>query len=80
LKYEPHHALFVPDEDPLLFYRAIVSFARTHLSPQGSIYVEIHEDLATTVMELFSSYGFSYIQLRKDLQGKDRMIKASRVS
>jgi release factor glutamine methyltransferase len=79
LGYEPHHALFVPDNEPLLFYKAIATFAKTQLSPQGSIYVEIHEDLASAVLDLFSNKGFAFLQLRKDLQGKDRMIRASRV-
>jgi release factor glutamine methyltransferase len=80
LRYEPHLALFVPDDEPLLFYRAITSFARTHLSPQGSIYVEIQEDLAKPVLGLFSGNGFSHLRLKQDLQGKDRMISASRVA
>ncbi len=80
LRYEPHQALFVPDEEPLLFYRSIATFACTHLSPQGSIWVEIHEDLAKPVLDLFSSYGFLNLRLRQDLQGKDRMISASRAA
>lgn len=78
LKYEPHIALFVPDEDALKFYKAIAAFAQTHLLPKGHIFVEINETLAQQVTYLFKQNGFENITLKKDLQGKDRMIKASR--
>jgi len=77
LDHEPHLALFVPDQDPLIFYRAIAEFAILHLSKGGSLYVESHEGLAADVMKLFSFSGFSGITMKKDLQGKDRMIKAT---
>jgi release factor glutamine methyltransferase len=73
---EPSLALFVPDTDPLLFYRALADFARQHLLPGGGIFVEIHEDLASGVLDIFSSAGFQQLTLRKDMQGRDRMIKA----
>ncbi len=75
LKYEPHTALFVPDNDPLIFYKAIAEFAKTHLNPGGSIYVEIHEQLGSAVITMFESEGYR-TELKKDMQGKDRMIKA----
>lgn len=75
LAYEPHVALFVPDADPLLFYKAIAGFAQQKLLPGGSIFAEIHEDLGEQTKELFLSKGFTKVEVRKDMQGKDRMIK-----
>jgi release factor glutamine methyltransferase len=74
---EPALALFVPDSDPLLFYRALAGFARQRLLPGGSIFVEIHEDLAPGAVEIFKDAGFQQAILRKDMQGRDRMIRAS---
>ncbi len=78
LKHEPHIALFVPDEDALKFYKAIATFAQTHLRTNGNIFVEINEALSQQVTDLFKQNGFKNVTLKKDLQGKDRMIKASR--
>ena len=75
--FEPHLALFVEDGDPLVFYRALAGFARQKLLSGGSIFVEIHEDLADATLDLFKTAGFQQVILRKDMQGKDRMIKAS---
>ena len=80
LNHEPHLALFVPDTDPLLFYRRIVAFCEQYLSIDGYVFVEIHEELSAATMQLFHESGFANIELRKDLQGKPRMIKAQRVS
>jgi release factor glutamine methyltransferase len=66
----------VPDADPLVFYRALVEFARQKLLPGGSIFVEIHEDLASGTLDLFKAAGFQQVTLRKDMQGRDRMIRA----
>src|SRR5688572_15961392 len=74
LNYEPHNALFVPDEDALIFYRAIAAFAKKRLYPSGSIYLEIHEDLGKDVIALFDKEGYT-TELRKDMQGKERMVK-----
>ena len=76
LDYEPAIALFVPDEDALVFYKAIALFAHQHLQPNGNIYVEINEELGEHVKQAFTSEGFTTCEIRKDLQGKDRMIKA----
>lgn len=76
LAYEPHLALFVPNEDPLVFYDAIARFAQQHLLPGGSIFCEIHEDLGEQTLQLFQSKGFA-AEVKKDLQGKDRMVKAN---
>lgn len=74
LKYEPARALFVPDNDPLIFYKAIADFGKENLNPNGIIYVEIHENLGEAVTQLFQSKGYS-TELKKDLQGKTRMVK-----
>ncbi|MEP7279393.1 MAG: peptide chain release factor N(5)-glutamine methyltransferase [Bacteroidota bacterium] len=77
LQYEPMLALFVEDNDPLLFYKAIANFAQPGLAKNGLIYMEIHEDMADAVVDLFKHYGYSGIEIKKDLQGKDRMVKVS---
>ena len=79
LQFEPHKALFVPDQDPLLFYRVIATKSLSFLKNQGVLFFEIHEDFAAEVKELLVELGFINIELRKDLQGKSRMIRAQRV-
>jgi len=76
-EFEPGLALFVPDDDALIFYRAISRFAREHMPGGSQIFVEIHEDLGEQVLNLFRSTGLSDSTLRQDLQGKDRMVKAT---
>ncbi len=76
LDAEPHIALFVPDEDALLFYRKIAAFGKTHLNPKGRIFVEINEALSKEVITLFEKEGYRS-HIKKDLQGKDRMVQAS---
>jgi release factor glutamine methyltransferase len=76
-EFEPHLALFVPDGDALLFYKKLAVFSNRHLKPGGSLFVEINESLGEQVVNLFRSAGFANIELRKDMQGKDRMIKAT---
>lgn len=73
LDYEPHLALFVEDENPLIFYKAIEKFAKNHLRSSGKIYLEINESLAKETIALFSSEEYSY-QIVKDLFQKDRFI------
>ncbi|MBO9201235.1 MULTISPECIES: peptide chain release factor N(5)-glutamine methyltransferase [Niastella] len=75
LAYEPHLALFVPDNDALVFYEAIARFAKDKLISGGSVFVEIHEDLGLKTKELFENNGFK-AEVKKDFQGKDRMVKA----
>jgi release factor glutamine methyltransferase len=77
LNYEPHQALFVPDNDALIFYRALARFAKIRLHEGGSIYMEIHEDLGKQVTDVFNKEGYAKAELRKDMQGKDRMVKVS---
>jgi release factor glutamine methyltransferase len=74
---EPALALFVPDADPLIFYRAIAEYSSRYLQPGGGVFVEIHEGMAASVAELFRSHGASAVETRKDLSGKDRMIKGN---
>jgi release factor glutamine methyltransferase len=76
LAYEPHSALFVPDSDPLKFYRAIGKYARQSLKPGGSLYLEINEALAYETEALISDIGFISINIIKDLNNKDRILKA----
>jgi release factor glutamine methyltransferase len=61
----------------LIFYEAIAGFAKTNLLPGGSIFVEIQEESGNAVQELFSKNGFSQITIRKDMQGKDRLLRAT---
>lgn len=75
--YDPELALFVPNEDPLLFYRRIAEVGLEVLSENGLIYFEIHESQGAAVVELLSQLGYE-TELRKDLQGKDRMVRARR--
>lgn len=75
LKYEPHSALYVKDEDPLLFYRAISRLAKNHLNPGGKLFFEINEYLAYEMTELLKAEGFKNIEIKKDIYGKDRMLK-----
>lgn len=76
IKYEPHLALFVTDEDALIFYKKIAKFSQKHLKPGGSVYVEINEALGEQVAQLFKKKEFKDIILKKDMHGKDRMVKA----
>lgn len=74
--FEPHTALFVPEHDPLIFYRAIAGFALNNLIAGGLLYFEINENLGKETVELLAGKGFKNIELKKDMSGRDRMIKA----
>jgi len=76
IAYEPYVALFVPDENPLLFYNAISDFALSHLKEKGNLYFEIHENFANDIVNLMQQKGFQSIEIKKDLQQKNRMVKA----
>jgi len=78
LSHEPHLALFVSNNDPLIFYRRIAEFAQQHLSPEGTLYFEINEALGHETVSLLQENGFNNVTLRKDINGKDRMICATR--
>lgn len=72
--YEPESALFVPDDDPLLFYRALASIGKRKLNPGGLLAVETHEDFHNEMAALFSQYGYENIQSIEDINGKKRMM------
>lgn len=74
--HEPHGALFVPDEDPLVFYRSIAAFGKLKLKPQARVYVEVNERLAQQAANLFHDAGYTRIEIRKDMQGKERMVRS----
>ena len=78
LNYEPHTALFVPDDDPLLFYRAITSYGQNALRQGGWLYFEINPLYAQNMIELLSSMSYHDIETRYDEYGKQRMIRAQK--
>ena len=76
LQYEPHLALFTADKDPLLFYKKIGSLASKSLNCGGKLFFEINEQYGTEISRMLSKIGFVDIALKKDINDKDRMIKA----
>ena len=78
LEHEPELALFVPDDDPLRFYRAIGSYALQALKPGGHLFFEINERLGSETEDLLAALGFTQILIHKDQFGKDRFISACR--
>ncbi|MCC8034806.1 MAG: peptide chain release factor N(5)-glutamine methyltransferase [Rikenellaceae bacterium] len=74
--YEPSGALFVPDDDPLLFYRAITGFSTSGLKTGGALYFEVHEESADDVTRHLAAEGFRKVELRCDINGKKRMVRA----
>lgn len=74
LQYEPELALFVADDRPLLFYETIAQMAQQHLKKGGSLYFEIHEQYGKAAQTLLEAQGYHSVQLRQDMQGKDRML------
>lgn len=79
LDYEPHNALFVPDEDPMLFYRPIAAYARRALKNGGRLYLEINRAMAQQVCDTLRKSGLSNIQLFNDFNGNDRFITATNI-
>ena len=79
LNFEPEISLFVGNDNPLIFYKAIVEYAKSNLSENGILFFEIHPDFSAEISDLLKLKGFINIELRKDLQGKNRMIKAQNV-
>ncbi|MFL1012303.1 peptide chain release factor N(5)-glutamine methyltransferase [Flavisericum labens] len=75
---EPHLALFVKDEDPLLFYKAITDFANINLKKNGLLFFEINEYLGKAMIDLLTHKSFKNIELKQDIFKKDRMIKAEK--
>ena len=76
LDHEPHQALFVPNEDPLIFLKAIASKGKSLLKPSGKVFVEINEKFGDEVKELFELSGFNEVKILKDLDQKDRILTA----
>lgn len=74
--YEPDTALFVPDDSPLLFYEQIARIAAGNLKAGGALYLEINQNLASETWNLLQSHNFFEIELRKDMFGNDRMLRA----
>jgi release factor glutamine methyltransferase len=77
LEYEPHLALFVEDNDALLFYRKIAQLAKESLTENGLLFFEINQYLGKETVELLEQLGFKNIELRKDIYGNDRMVKCN---
>ena len=77
LDNEPHLALFVEDNDALIFYRKIAQLAQKNLNPQGQLYFEINQYLGQETSDLLQEMGFKDITLRKDIYGNDRMIQCT---
>ena len=75
--HEPHEALFVPDDDPLLFYRAIARYARGSLKPRGRLYFEINPLCQRELVEMLCEEGFSNTTTRTDQFGKNRFVRVS---
>jgi release factor glutamine methyltransferase len=76
LNHEPDKALFVPDDDPLIFYQKIIELSRSSLKPKGRLYFEINENYGMEMIRLCERSGSSSVRLMQDLNGKDRFIKA----
>ena len=78
LDWEPHTALFVPDSDPLLFYRTIAEKSLAMLRSGGKLYFEINREFGNETVQMLAALGYTDIELRKDFADNDRMIKATR--
>lgn len=78
LEFEPHLALFVEDNDPLLFYRKIAQLSKKNLNENGKLYFEINQYLGKETVGLLESLGFTNIKLLKDIYGNDRMVKCTK--
>jgi protein-(glutamine-N5) methyltransferase, release factor-specific len=77
LKHEPHAALFVPEEKPLLFYERIAELGLGSLSEEGALFFEINPLYVPELVEMLKQKGYRSVELKKDISGKDRMIKAT---
>ncbi|NOU37925.1 MAG: peptide chain release factor N(5)-glutamine methyltransferase [Ferruginibacter sp.] len=73
VQFEPHLALFVPQNDPLIFYKKILSFADKHLTAKGKIFLEVHENFAKETAAIFTNKNYE-VQVKLDMQGKERML------
>lgn len=78
LDFEPYTALFVPDNDPLVFYRALINLAELILVPGGRVYFEINETMGSLLLKLLNSNGYVKTEIIRDINGKDRIVKGNR--
>jgi len=78
IDFEPHKALFVPNDDPLIFYKAIAHMALHKLSPKGKLFFEINAAFGNEMVRMLKFAGFSHVQLKNDLSGNARMVSAQR--
>ena len=78
LDYEPHLALFVSDNDALIYYKRIIDFSKVHLQREGLLFLEINEQKSVEIKDLLENNGFENVLIKKDMQGKNRMVKAVR--
>ena len=76
LEHEPHTALFVPDDDPLLFYRAIAQYGKTALKDGGWLYFEINPLYAQEMSDMLNGMSYCDIEIKEDAYGKQRMMRA----
>jgi release factor glutamine methyltransferase len=76
LEWEPALALFVPDADPLRYYRRIAQLGRQMLTPGGALFFEINRAYGAATVQMLEELGYQHVELRKDLSGNDRMVKA----
>ncbi|MCK5369183.1 MAG: peptide chain release factor N(5)-glutamine methyltransferase, partial [Cyclobacteriaceae bacterium] len=76
LDHEPYKALFVPDDNPLLYYKRIVLLAKKYIKPRGKLYFEINENYGPEVAKICEDENFTHIKLVQDINGKDRILKA----
>ena len=77
LEYDPHAALFVSNENPLIFYRSIGEFGLSHLEKDGALYFEINQYLSQETCDLLVAMGYKNVELREDINGNARMVKAT---
>lgn len=75
LNFEPHSAVSVPDDNPLLFYKRITEIAKRKLNPGGRLYFEINEQSGNAIKKLLLYNGFKNVEIKKDLQGKERIVR-----
>lgn len=80
LKWEPHNALFVTDDNPLIFYRSILEFAKEYLNENGEIWFEINEFLGKEMTSLCRRFGFSDVKIFKDFRDKERFMKLKKTT
>ena len=80
LDYEPHLSLFVPDEDPLVFYNAILEFSMDSLKENGQVFFEINESFDKEIVALMKNHNFAQIELRKDINDKFRMVSGRKTA